>query len=147
IRHAVIGYQVKLLAHQSAMEDIQAKLAELLPAVPQANIEITRPRRMRRPAKALLAAANGKAVKSNWPADPAERSAEMKRRQAVARANKKKSAQIRWKKSTPQQRAKWLKAMQAGARKKKRREQADNARRAVEQHRRQLPVVKVEATA
>src|SRR5262245_37368415 len=77
IRHAVIGYQLKLLAHQSAIEDIQARLAELLPPVP-AEIEITTPRRRGRPPKALLTAAAGKPVKSGWSSDPAERSREMK---------------------------------------------------------------------
>lgn len=153
IRHAVLGYQVQRLAHQSAIADIDRKLARLLaPPVPEAaNVEITTPRG--KPPKALLAALAGKPVQgyNGWSSDPEERKAEAKRRLEVRKANQKKnSAQIRWKKSTPAERAKWLKAMQAGQRKKlrqqkqqtvervlqrKQQQAVDNAHRMIEQHR------------
>lgn len=97
-----------------------------------------------RPAKALLLAAGSR----GWAGMTSEeRSAEMKRRLAM---RKKSSAQTRWGRATPEQREKWQKAMKAGWRKRKRREQSEraveNARRAVEQQKQQ-PVVKLEATA
>lgn len=112
-------------------------------------------RKRGRPPEGLLAAVNGAPVRSGWDnMTPEERSAEMKRRQAVTKAKaqvdaRKKGARIRWERATPGEREKWLKGMQAGMRKKRREKQSqqavERAKRAVERN--QQPVVKIEATA
>jgi len=63
---------------QAELRNLNAQLAEAQPA--------EEPRPVGRPA--------GKARKSGWPADPEERSREMKRRQAVTAKKRKKAPQI-----------------------------------------------------
>jgi hypothetical protein len=66
---------------------------------------------------------NGKAQRSGWSDDPEERKKDMARRMAARQEKRRyeaqrKGAKTRWKNMTAAQRKRWIKAMQAGKRKK-----------------------------
>ena len=90
----------------------------------------------------------GSKLGSGWPSDPAERSAEMKRRMAVAAAKKKtldndlsKHRKKEWAKMSPAKKKARLDAMAAGRQKRQR------AQKKTERATKTAPVVQMEKTA
>ena len=87
-------------------------------------------KKLGRPKKALpKALPTVKLAKSGWPADPEERSREMKRRLAVAREKAKRAAMSegakkRWNEMSPARKKEWLASMQRGRQQSAKKEEA-----------------------
>lgn len=94
--------------------------AALAAPEPGEALRVRTPRSARN-ASAIPDAIRGKRLSYGWPEDPEERSAEMKRRQAVARSKKQsQGAKNRWARMTKKQRDEWYRKITAGRAKAKR---------------------------
>ena len=116
---------------QGQINEMKARLAALQDGAAEPARKVGRPR------KGTTA---GVTVASGWPADPEERKAEMRRRQAVAKKKAqskarseraRKIAQRRWKNMTAEQRAEWQRKIEAGQRKAVEAKRAASAPKAV----------------